>query len=280
MSHNQQRQQQRMPFREGEPVLIVEDRGRKHVLHLKAGHKSHHGRTGQISHDDLIGKPPGLNCTTEDGRQFLCLRPTREEFILHKLVRHTQIIYPRDAGIIANEGNLFSGARVLESGMGSGSLSIIVRSTLGPEGLLISYERRPEFAELAGQNIQAFEETYGPLPTPHEVEVRDIYDGIDQEDLDTILLDLPEPERAVQAAAGALRVNGVLISWLPTALQVFSLCRHLQESPEWARVSTIETLVRPWQVGPRSVRPADRMVGHTGFLVSARRVEPTPVGRP
>ena len=122
-----------------------------------------------------------------------------------------------------------------------------------------------------------YEKIHGALPTPHEIEFRDIYEGIDHKDLDTIVLDLPEPNNVVQAASQALRVNGVLIAWLPTALQVFSFCRDLQNNPDWGRISTIETLVRSWRVRPKSIRPADRMVGHTGFLVSARRVAPTSV---
>ena len=275
--NNKTREQQRLPLQEGEPVLIIEDRGRKHLLHLKSGYQSHHGRTGQIAHDDLIGKPPGLNCTAENGRQFLCLRPTLEEFILHKLTRQTQIIYPRDASIIATKGNLYCGARVLESGMGSGAFSLVARSLLGPDGLLVSYERRSEFIDLATDNIRMYEKIHGALPTPHEIEFRDIYEGIDHKDLDTIVLDLPEPNNVVQAASQALRVNGVLIAWLPTALQGFSFCRDLQNNPDWGRISTIETLVRSWRVGPQSIRPADRIVGQTGFLVSARRVAPTSV---
>ena len=270
---SEQRRLQRLPLQEGEPVLIVDDKGRQHLLHLQAGYKSHHGRTGRIAHDDLIGKPPGLQCVTDQEKQFVCLRLTREDFILQKLKRHTQILYPKDLGMILMQGNIFSSSRVLEAGLGSASAAIVLRSMLGPEGELISYERREEFIEPAKSMLDLYSRLYGPLLARHRIEVRDVYEGIAETDLDTVLLDVPEPARALDAAAAALRINGVLVCWLPTALQVFELVRSLQTSEQWGRVRSSETLLRPWRVGPRSILPAQRMVGHTGFLISARRVE-------
>ncbi len=274
---SEQSRLQRVPFQEAEPVLIVDDRGRQHLLHLQKGYKSHHGRTGRISHDDIIGEPPGLQCITDQGREFVCLRLTLEEFVLQKLKRHTQVIYPKDMGMIVVQGNLFSGARVLEAGLGSASLTILLRSLLGPDGYLVSYERRPEFVEPAESTLALYGKLYGEPLARHRIAVRDVYEGIDETDLDTVLLDVPEPQQALGAAASALRINGVLVCWLPTALQVFELVRALQTSAEWARVRSSETLLRPWRVGPRSIRPAQRMVGHTGFLISARRVERTEI---
>ena len=268
---SEQRRLQRVPFRDGEPVLIVDDRGRQHLLHLQAGYRSHHGRTGEIAHDDIIGNPPGLQCVTEQAKEFVCLRLTQEEFILQKLKRHTQIVYPKDMGMILMQGNIFSGARVLEAGLGSASLATVLRNLLGPDGTLISYERRHEFVEPAESTLALYGRLYGQTLAHHRIEVRDVYEGIEETDLDTVLLDVPEPHRAMEAAA-ALRINGVLVCWLPTALQVFELVRALQTSEQWARVRSSETLLRPWRVGPRSIRPAQRMVGHTGFLVSSRRV--------
>jgi len=274
---SEQSRLQRIPFQEAEPVLIIDDRGRQHLLHLQKGYKSHHGRTGRIAHDDIIGKPPGLQCFTDQGSEFTCLRLTLEEFVLQKLKRHTQVIYPKDMGMFVVQGNLFSGARVLEAGLGSASLATFLRSLLGSDGYLVSYERRPEFVELAESTLRLYTRLYGESMARHRIAVRDVYEGIDETDLDTILLDVPEPQRALRAAASALRINGVLVCWLPTALQVFELVRALQDSPEWARVRSSETLLRPWRVGPRSIRPAQRMVGHTGFLISARRVERTEI---
>lgn len=263
----------RSPFRSGEPVLIIDSQGREHVVHLKAGGTSHHGRTGLVYHDEIIGKAPGLRVFPEQGEPYLCLRPTLSEYILKRLRRRTQIIYPKDLGTLLIEGNIHPGARVLESGIGSASAAITLLRFLSPGGELISYEVREEFAAHSRQTIREFEEWYGRISCRHEIQVRDAYEGIDESNLDAVLLDVPEPERAASSALKALRPNGTLMCWLPTALQVYNLVRHLRSEPRWAQIKTTESLMRPWYVGPLSVRPALTMVGHTGFLTTARRVE-------
>jgi tRNA (adenine57-N1/adenine58-N1)-methyltransferase len=195
-----------------------------------------------------------------------------EEFILKRLKRKTQIIYPKDLGNILIGGNVFPGARVLESGIGSGSATITLLRFLGRKGKLISYEQRPDFIELTRKTIEDFQGLYGKFEATHEIKTRDVYEGIEEEDLDTILLDVPEPERVVDSAAVALRPNGVLLCWLPTALQIHTLVRALKLSKMWAQVETTETIVRPWHVGPKSVRPELQMVAHTGFLTVGRRI--------
>ena len=263
---------QRMPLREGEPVLIIDDRNRQHVLRLQAGYSSHHGRAGLIAHDRIIGCPPGLNCSTEKGRRFTVVRPTLENYLLKVIKRHTQILYPKDLGNIVIQGNLYSSARVLEAGLGSASAALFLLRLLGQEGELISYERNPEFAELARRTLAKFDDYYGSALARHRIVVGDVYEGILEQDLDTILLDVAEPQSAQAAAAQALRPNGTLLCWLPTVMQVFLLVRILQQSTEWAEIQVTETLMRPWRVAPTSIRPAQKMVGHTGFLISARRV--------
>ncbi|MFQ5739642.1 MAG: tRNA (adenine-N1)-methyltransferase [Acidobacteriota bacterium] len=273
MSRSGPRNFERTPFRAGEPVLIVDERGKKHVVHLQTGFQSHHGRAGRVFHDSIIGRPPGLRFVTEKGEEILCLRPTLSEYVLKKLKRRTQIIYPKDLGALLVEGNIYPGARVLEAGIGSGSVALLLRRFLGPDGVLISYEKREEFVQLSRDTLEEFQALYGGSPAGHAIRLRDVYEGIEETDLDTVILDVPEPHRAVEAAAKALRPNGILLCWLPTALQVFSLVRELQECPNWASITTTESLLRPWVIGARSIRPAHRMVAHTGFLVSARRVE-------
>ena len=243
-------------------------------MHLHKGYQTHHGRSGNVSHDLIIGRQPGLCLTSNEGREFYCVRPTLEEYILRKLKRRTQIIYPKDLGPVLIQGNIFPGARVLEAGIGSAAATLVLRRFLGPDGLLISYEKREEFARNSQATLEEFQRLYGGLLAEHVVQISDVYEGIDETDLDTVLLDVAEPHKAAPFAADALRINGMLLCWLPTVLQVFSLVRHLQDSALWAKVQTTETLVRPWHVGSKSVRPAQRMVGHTGFLICARRVQP------
>lgn len=261
------------PFRESEQVIVLDDKGKTHVLRLRAGLVTHQGRAGWIAHDQIIGRPPGLRLTSSSGQEYLVLRPTLDDYLLRILRRHTQIVYPKDLGTLLIEGNIYPGGRVLEAGMGSAACSLVFLRFLGPQGELISYERNPDFARLAQKTLQAFRAEHGQLQAKHRVEIRDIYEeGIDEQDLDLIFLDLPEPQKALEAVTRALKINGVLLCWLPTVLQVFDVVRALQESANWARVRTTETLVRSWHVGETSIRPAQRMVGHTGFLISARRV--------
>ena len=260
-------------FRPDERVIVVDDKGRTHLLRLQPGLVTHQGRAGWIAHDQLIGRPPGLLITSSRGLQYLVMRPSLDDYLLRILRRHTQIVYPKDLGTLMIEGNLFPGARVLECGMGSAACTLGFLRFLGADGELISYERREDFARLAQKTLDEFGREHGTLTAAHRVEIRDIYEtGIDERDLDLILLDLPEPHRVLDAASPALKVNGILLCWLPTVLQVFELVRELQESPHWARVRTTETLVRSWHVAKTSIRPAQRMVGHTGFLISARRI--------
>ncbi len=262
----------RRPFREGEPIFIIEPEGQKHFLKLRSGHKFHHVRTGHLNHDRIIGQPPGALILSETGQGVVCIRPTLEEYIFKGLKRRTSIIHPKDLATLVVRGDLFPGARVLEAGIGSGSASIFLLRNIAPDGQLISYERRPEFIENAVANIADFHSLYGHPGTEHRIVEGDIYDSIDARDLDLILLDVPEPFRCVDATWEALRPGGTLLSWLPTVTQVYGLVRQLQENPLWSGIETRETLERSWEVAENAMRPYHRMVGHTGFLIRARKL--------
>jgi tRNA (adenine57-N1/adenine58-N1)-methyltransferase len=189
------------------------------------------------------------------------VRPTLADFVL-KMPRGAQVIYPKDLGPLLMLADVFPGARVLESGVGSGALSMtLVRAGADVTG----YELREDFAAKAVANVGAF---LG-VTDRYRVEVRDVYDGIDETGLDRVVLDLPEPWRVVPHAAKALRPGGILVSYLPTINQVMALRSALEESP-FAMEETSEILVRTWHVEGRSVRPDHRMVAHTGFLTHAR----------
>lgn len=265
-------QVQREPFRPGEPVLVLDDRGRRYDVVLQPGRVFQTHRIGLLPHDAVIGRPPGVRLYTDRGMPVVCLRATLEDAVLH-IKRRTQIIYPKDLGLILIRGNIFPGATVVESGIGSGAAAMTLLRFLGPGGHLISYELREEFARLAGRNLDQARQYWGDSGARHTVRIGNVYDGIEERDVDTVLLDVPEPHRAAPHAAEALRPGGTLLCWLPTALQVYTLVRHLQGDPRWAAVETVELLMRPWDVSENSIRPAHRMVAHTGFLISARRVE-------
>lgn len=260
-------------FSEGDLCLLVDPKDRRHMLKLKDGQHFHHHRFGRLEHRHIIGRPIGFRVRGPQMGEAVCLRPSLEEYILKRLKRRTQIIYPKDLGTLILAADLAPGKRVLESGIGSGATSAVMLRFLGTKGRLISYERREEFAQLALETIADIEASFGPNQASHDVQIRDVYEGIDERRLDAVILDVPEPHRAVEFAAQALRPGGSLLCWLPTVLQVHTLVRNLQDCPDWAEIYTTETLVRPWEVNENSIRPAPRMVAHTGFLIRARRVE-------
>jgi tRNA (adenine57-N1/adenine58-N1)-methyltransferase len=165
--------------------------------------------------------------------------------------------------------DIFPGARVLESGVGSGALTTALLRAVGPAGSVVGYEIRDDFAQRAVRNVHGFLGDDVPL----EVHVRDVYEGIDERDLDRLVLDLPEPWRVVKHAAEALRPGGILLAYLPTILQVGRLREELQASP-FGMMETLEVLHRSWHVEGQSIRPDHRMVAHTGFLTVARHLTP------
>jgi len=182
--------------------------------------------------------------------------------VVLKMPRGAQVIYPKDLGAILLAADLAPGQRVLEAGVGSGALSI---AALRAGVSIIGYELREDFAEVAKRNVAAM---LGP-DAPYEVELRDVTAGIDERDLDRILLDMPEPHLVVGHAAVALRPGGILMAYLPTINQTALLREALEDSP-FAMAETVEILRRTWHIERRSVRPDHRMVAHTGFLTTAR----------
>lgn len=254
------------PFEPGEQILLVDTEGHRFLVRLQHG-KGFHSSHGLLPHSEIIGRCEGDRLLTNIGRPMLCLRPTLEEYVF-KMKRRSQIIYPKDIGMVLVKGDIRPGSRVLEIGVGSGSLGIALLRAVGPTGRLVSYEAREDMAALARKNAVEY---LGVDPT---IEIRDGYAGIDEREMDTVIVDLPEPHRLVGEAARALRAGGIFLSWLPTVMQVFELHRVLREEPRFDLVETVELLARPWHSTPRSLRPEHRMVAHTGFLVSARRCAP------
>jgi tRNA (adenine57-N1/adenine58-N1)-methyltransferase len=256
------------PLQAGERVLLVDNKKRRHLLTLAEGGQFH-THAGVLLHDALIGNDEGIVVRTSQGQRLLVLRPTMSEYIL-EMPRGAQVIYPKDLGPILVLADIFPGAHVLESGVGSGALTMALLRAIGPTGRVIGYELRDDFAARAKTNVEQY---LGP-DVPLEVEVRDVYEGIDEHGLDRVLLDLPEPWRAVEHVAKALRTGGILLSYLPTITQVATLRAALAESP-FGMAETLEVLQRGWHIEGQSVRPDHRMVAHTGFLTTARLLAPT-----
>lgn len=263
----------RRPFQEGEPIIVIEPQGQRHYLTLRKGDKFHHIRTGHIPHDVIIGSPPGVLLSSLKGQPVVCLRLSFEDYILKRLKRRTSIIHPKDLSSLVMRGDIFPGARVLEAGIGSGSVTTWLLRLLGPGGRLISCERRPDFIKPALENIAEARRLFGTSGAAHLAVEGDVYKGICATDLDLVLLDVPEPDLAAPFAWRALRPGGVLLSWLPTANQVYLMGRHLQQFEGWSVVEIRELIERSWDVDEHTLRPFHRMIGHTGFLVRARKLD-------
>ncbi len=254
------------PLEEGEPVLLLDRRGRRYMMVLQAG-RIYDLRGGKLPHDTLLGRDEGLTAETSRGERLLVLRPTLAEFVL-EMPRGAQVIYPKDLGMLLLWGDVYPGATVLEAGTGSGALTMTLLRAVGPAGRVISYEVREDFARQARRNIDRFLENVENLT----VRPQDIYTGIPDAPVDRLFLDLPEPWRVVPPGAGALRPGGVWVSYVPTVPQAQQTVEALRADRRFAVVETMETLLRPWNIEGLSVRPAHRMVAHTGFITTARRV--------
>jgi tRNA (adenine57-N1/adenine58-N1)-methyltransferase catalytic subunit len=251
----------------GDRVLLIDNKRRRHLITLEPGGEFH-SHTGVLRHDDLLGNPEGITVRTTKGSRLVAVRPTLAEYVL-EMPRGAQVIYPKDLGPILMLADIFPGARILESGVGSGALTMALLRSIGPGGQVVGYELRPDFADRAQRNVAGMLGDDVPL----RVEVRDVYDGIDEEHLDRVVLDLPEPWQVVKHAETALRPGGILLAYLPTILQVSRLREELEGSA-FGMAESLEVLQRTWHVEGQSVRPDHRMVAHTGFLTTARLLVP------
>ena len=258
----------RSRFRAGEPALFLDRKGRSYQQTLTDG-AEFHSHLGMLPHNAVIGQPVGGWYATNRGHVLLGIRPTLGDYV-RLMPRGPQVIYAKDLGNIVSMADIFPGAAVVEAGFGSGALTAALLRAVGPAGRVHSYEINPDAVPKAMANVQSVIPDVSGL----QVTVADIADGIGETAVDRVILDLPEPWRAVNAAADALLTGGILLSFLPTILQVQQLTLALQDDGRFARVETAETLLRNWNVTRRSVRPAHRMVAHSGFITTAVRCVP------
>ena len=255
------------PFEPGERVLLVDQRGRRYLVVLRAG-ETWHSHGGGVPHDLVIGSPEGTQVHSATGMAFRVFRPRLADFVL-KMPRGAQVVYPKDVGAILVEADVFPGARVLEAGTGSGSLTLALCRAVGPDGAVLSYELRPEFLETATKNVERY---LGKLPPWLELRLGDVREVADVgERFDRVVLDLPEPWGVLPALGAVLDPGGILCTYLPTTGQVQQLVMAL-EAADYEHVETFEVLHRSWHVTARSVRPDHRMVAHTGFVTVGRRL--------
>ena len=253
-------------------VLLVTGGGKRHLLRLKAG-RQFHSHLGQIKHDDLLNLPYGTTVYSHLGHALLLLEPSLDDRIT-RIKRNTQIIYPKDAAMIVQRLNLRAGSRVIEAGTGSGGLAIALAWSVAPSGRVYSYELRDEHVRVARSNL----EKMGLLPYV-ELHNASILEGFQQTDADALVLDVRTPWLFLEQVRAALRPGAFFAALVPTTNQVSALLHGLERSG-FADIGVEEILVRKYKPVPDRLRPDDTMVGHTGFLISARPiVDATDPGR-
>ena len=261
-------------FRPGELALLLDRKSRRYMVTLKED-DTFHSHLGRLQHDQLIGGSVGGWYRTDRGHTLLAVRPTLGDYV-RQMPRGPQIIYQKDLGNIVSFADIFPGATVIEGGLGSGALTAALLRAVGPEGRVITYEIDESVLPKAMRNISRVI----PDASNLEVKIGSIYEGIEERDVDRVVLDVPEPWQAVGTIADALVMGGVMLSFLPTILQVHRLGGALEQDGRYQLVEFMETLLRTWHVTERSVRPDHRMVAHSGFLTTAVRCQPRPGGRP
>jgi tRNA (adenine57-N1/adenine58-N1)-methyltransferase catalytic subunit len=262
------------PFQVGDRVQLTDPKGRMHTLVLTPG-KVFHTHRGSLAHDELIGQPDGSVVCSSGGTAYLALRPLLSDYVL-SMPRGAQVIYPKDAAQIIAMGDVFPGARVLEAGAGSGALTCWLLRAVGTGGQVVSYEQRADFADIARRNVEAF---LGAAPDNWTLHVGDVAECPDT-GFDRIILDMLTPWDVLDLVARALVPGGVFVGYVATTPQLSELVEALRARGGFTEPRAWESLVRDWHADGLAVRPDHRMIAHTAFLVTARRLAPGVVAPP
>ncbi len=257
------------PLAPDDDCLLIDAKGRYYLIRLTE-EGVFHSHLGRLPHADIIGVPEGSSVRSEKGSPLVVLRPRFFDYVL-KMKRGAQVVYPKDIGPILVYADIAPGSLVLEAGTGSGALTMALLRAVGPEGRVVSIERREDHAEHARQAIDRF---FGGLPTNLELRIGDVEDFVKDVEPDRIVLDLPQPWDVVEGAVDSLQGGGVFCSYVPTVPQMQQTVEALRGSGSFVELASFETFLRTWNVDGRSVRPDHRMVGHTGFITVARKVVP------
>ncbi|ALJ20230.1 tRNA (adenine-N1)-methyltransferase [Microbacterium sp. No. 7] len=261
------------PFRYGDRVQLTGPKGRLHTVTLREGGELH-THHGVLRHASIVGLPDGSVVTGSGGHEYLALRPLLRDFVM-SMPRGAAIVYPKDAAQILAAADVFPGATVVEAGVGSGALSLWLLRAIGAAGRLVSFERRSEFAEVAEANVETF---LGHRPDTWEVVVGDLAEALPSAvapaSADRVVLDMLAPWECLDVVADALTPGGVVLCYVATATQLSRIAENLRGSGLFTEPEATETMVRGWHVEGLAVRPDHRMVAHTGFLITARRLAP------
>ncbi len=257
------------PLASGEDCLLIDAKGRYYLIRLTEG-GDFHSHLGRLPHAEVIGVPEGSAVVSEKGSRLVVLRPRFFDYIL-KMKRGAQVVYPKDIGPILMYGDISPGSRVLEAGTGSGALTMALIRAVGPDGHVVSVERREDHAEHAQQAIERF---FGGRPDNLDLRMGNVEDLVAEVLPDRIVLDLPQPWDVVAPAVESLQGGGVFCAYVPTVPQMQQTVEALRASEAFVELMSFEVFLRTWNVDGRSVRPDHRMIGHTGFVTVARKILP------
>lgn len=256
-------------FKAGDRVQLTDPKGKLYSFTITPG-KEWHTHKGWITHDDLIGLPEGSVVSTTAGLKFTAFVPLLADYVL-SMPRGATIVYPKDAAMIVGSADIYPGSRVLEAGVGSGALTISLLRAVGRDGYLHSIERREDFAKNARENVSNY---FGETPTNWRLDVDSFQDFVHTETFDRVVLDMLAPWECVATSAQVLRPGGVFLAYVATTTQLSATAEALKEDGRFTEPESSETLVRGWHHEGLAVRPQQRMIGHTGFIIQSRRMAP------
>ncbi len=256
-------------FVAGDRVQLTDQKGKIYSITITPG-KEWHTHKGWIVHDDLIGLPEGSVVSTSAGLKFTAFIPLLTDYVL-SMPRGATIVYPKDAALIVGFADIFPGARVLEAGVGSGALTLSLLRAVGPTGLVHSVERREEFAANATSNIQNY---FGGRPANWSLAIGSVQEQEFDHEFDRVILDMLAPWECVEMAAKVLRPGGVFMAYVATTTQLSATAEALKDDGHFTEPESFESMVRGWHHEGLAVRPQQRMIGHTGFLIFSRRMAP------
>ena len=256
-------------FVAGDRVQLTDQKGKIYSITITPG-KEWHTHKGWIIHDDLIGLPEGSVVSTSAGLKFTAFIPLLTDYVL-SMPRGATIVYPKDAALIVGFADIFPGARVLEAGVGSGALTLSLLRAVGPSGSVHSVERREEFAANATSNIENY---FGGRPANWSLAIGSVQEQEFDHEFDRVILDMLAPWECVEMAAKVLRPGGVFMAYVATTTQLSATAEALKEDGHFTEPESFESMVRGWHHEGLAVRPQQRMIGHTGFLIFSRRMAP------
>jgi tRNA (adenine57-N1/adenine58-N1)-methyltransferase len=256
-------------FVAGDRVQLTDQKGKIYSITITPG-KEWHTHKGWVVHDDLIGLPEGSVVSTSAGLKFTAFIPLLTDYVL-SMPRGATIVYPKDAALIVGFADIFPGARVLEAGVGSGALTLSLLRAVGPTGSVHSVERREEFAANATSNIENY---FGSRPANWSLAIGSVQEQEFDHEFDRVILDMLAPWECVEMAAKVLRPGGVFMAYVATTTQLSATAEALKDDGHFTEPESFESMVRGWHHEGLAVRPQQRMIGHTGFLIFSRRMAP------